>query len=56
MYMNKKAVVVSKTEPVGLVVKFTSENERGLTALFGDMNGMGVQVITVGPVIDHMPM
>jgi hypothetical protein len=31
------------------VVKFTSDNERGLTALFGDMEGMGVQVVvTVG--------
>jgi hypothetical protein len=30
------------------VVKFTSDNERGLTALFGDMDGMGVHVVTVG--------
>jgi hypothetical protein len=77
MYVNKKAVLVSKTEPVGVVLcanvsapilrqsiqkffgtfgsrgmsitRFTSDNERGLTALFGDMNGMGVHVVTVGP-------
>jgi hypothetical protein len=80
MYVNKLAVLVSKTEPVGVVLsacidnvtapilrqsirrffgtfgsrgmsvtKFTSDNERGLTALFGDMNGMGVQAVTVGP-------
>jgi hypothetical protein len=79
MYVNKKAVLVSRTELVGVVlcacienvttpilrqsirrflgtfgsrgtsvVKFTSDNERGLTALFGDMDGMGVQVVTVG--------
>jgi hypothetical protein len=30
------------------IVKFTSDNERGLTALFGDMDGMGVQVVMVG--------
>jgi Reverse transcriptase (RNA-dependent DNA polymerase) len=79
MYVNKKPVLVSRTEPVGVVlcacienvsapilrqsirrffgtfgsrgmsvVKFTSDNERGLTALFGDMDGMGVQVVTVG--------
>jgi hypothetical protein len=79
MYVNKKAVLVSRTEPVGVilcacienltapilrqsvcrffgtcgsrgmsVVKFTSDNERGLAALFGDMDGMGFQVVTVG--------
>ena len=31
------------------VTQFTSDNERGITALFGDMNAMGVSVITVGP-------
>ena len=31
------------------IAKFTSDNERGITALFGDMNAMGVEVITVGP-------
>ena len=31
------------------IVKFTSDNERGITALFGDMNAMGVEVIAVGP-------
>jgi hypothetical protein len=71
MYINKKTVLASRTEPVGVVlcacpenvsapilrqtilkffgtcgsrgmfvVRFTSDNERGLTALFGDMNGM----------------
>jgi hypothetical protein len=75
MYVNKIAVLVSKTEPVGVVLSacidnvtapilrffgtfgsqgmsittFTSDNARGLTALFGDMNGMGVQAFTVGP-------
>jgi hypothetical protein len=80
MYVNKIAVLVSKTEPVGVVLsacidnvtapilrqsirrffgtfgsrgmsitKFTSDNERGLTALFGEMNGMGVQAVTIGP-------
>ena len=32
-----------------VIVKFTSDNERGIAALFGDMSGMGVEVITVGP-------
>ena len=31
------------------VTQFTSDNERGITALFGDMNAMGVSVVTVGP-------
>ena len=31
------------------IVKFTSDNERGIAALAGDMSGMGVEVITVGP-------
>ena len=31
------------------IVKFTSDNERGIAALFGDMNAMGVEVVTVGP-------
>ena len=77
--VNKKPVLVSRTEPVGVVlcacienvsapilrqsnrrffgtfgsrgmsvVKCTSDNERGLKALFGDMDGMGVQVVTFG--------
>ena len=28
---------------------FTSDNERGIAALAGDMSGMGVEVIIVGP-------
>jgi hypothetical protein len=36
------------------VTQFTSDNERGITALFGDMNGMGVTVVAVGPGLhDH---
>ena len=31
------------------IVRFTSDNERGIAALVGDMNAMGVEVITVGP-------
>lgn len=31
------------------VTQFTSDNESGMTALFGDMNGMGVAVVAVGP-------
>ena len=31
------------------IVGFTSDNERGLAALAGDMNAMGVEVIAVGP-------
>jgi hypothetical protein len=31
------------------VVRFTSDNEKGIAALFGDMGGMGVQAIAVGP-------
>ena len=31
------------------ITHFTSDNERGITALFGDMNAMGVTVVTVGP-------
>ena len=31
------------------VTQFTSDNERGITALFGDMNAMGVTVVAVGP-------
>ena len=31
------------------VVRFTSDNEKGIAALFGDMAGMGVEAITVGP-------
>ena len=31
------------------IVKFTSDNERGIAALVNDMNAMGVEVITVGP-------
>ena len=30
------------------VVRFTSDNEKGIASLFGDMSGMGVQAITVG--------
>jgi hypothetical protein len=81
MHINKKPALVSRTEPVDVVlcaflenvstpilrqsirkfigtfgsrgmsvVRFTSDNERGLTALFGEINGMGVQVVTVGAV------
>ena len=31
------------------VTQFTSDNERGITALFGDMNAMGVAQVAVGP-------
>ena len=31
------------------IVKFTSDNERGIAALVNDMNAMGVEVIAVGP-------
>ena len=31
------------------IVRFTSDNEKGIAALFGDMNAMGVEVVTVGP-------
>jgi Reverse transcriptase (RNA-dependent DNA polymerase) len=31
------------------VTQFTSDNERGITALFGDMNAIGVSVVAVGP-------
>ena len=31
------------------ITKFTSDNERGIAALFNDMNAMGVRVISVGP-------
>ena len=31
------------------IARFTSVNERGIAALVGDMNGMGVEFIAVGP-------
>ena len=31
------------------ITMFTSDNERGISALAGDMSGMGVEVISVGP-------
>ena len=31
------------------ITMFTSDNERGIAALAGDMSGMGVEVISVGP-------
>ena len=31
------------------ITMFTSDNEKGIAALAGDMGGMGVEVITVGP-------
>ena len=31
------------------IVRFTSDNERGIASLVSDMNAMGVEVVTVGP-------
>jgi hypothetical protein len=80
MFVNKMPVVISLTQPIGViqvacvttlttavlrpvirrffgtlnqrnidVVRFTSDNEKGLAALFSDMSAMSVEQITVGP-------
>jgi hypothetical protein len=48
MYREGDSATPTAKHTLMSVVKFTSDNERGLTALFGDMDGMGVQVVTVG--------
>ena len=81
MFVNKQAILVSVTLPIGImqvanvpnlsvpvlrqsirkmfgvlhqrnieeVVRFESDNERGIAGLFGDMGAMAVEVITRGP-------